>query len=157
MSAELPRRQRSNKEVDCRPAATGDQVCWRATYTYKANSFKYTDEASIRDVSRIGCGIHARTCLQVGSKTTVTFHLQDGQRPLSVPGRVIWVSGDAFGVEFLHLSSDGYQRMEAYVRAVLSDARPDGAETPRLMKEHRRPNLRLAAVSLLVLGSVGVF
>ena len=108
MTGQRPLRQRSKREDDddAPSAATEDGLFWRATYTYVANGFRYTDEACIRDVSRTGCGIRGRARLTVGSKTTVTFYLQDGRRPLTVPARVVSVTGEYSAVEFLRLSAE---------------------------------------------------
>ena len=154
MSAKLQPRQRSKKEDDASAVAIVDALFWHATYTFEANGFKYTDEACIRDLSRTGCGIRGRTCLEVDSKTTLTFHLQDGQRPLSVASRVIWARGESFGVEFLRLSVDSYERMQQYVQQMLKDAGHDRVEVPCFAKERHKPNLQLTSVLLLFFGSL---
>jgi PilZ domain-containing protein len=152
MSAQRPLRDRSDKE-DKPPSPTNHEaVFWRATYTYQAKGYKYTDEASIRDVSRNGCGMRGRACLTVGTKTTVTFYLEDRQRPLSVAARVIWVTGELFGVEFLRLSADDYERMQRYAQPVMTDTGGGVEQLPVVSKNTRKPNLRLAVVSVLALG-----
>jgi hypothetical protein len=154
MSAELPLRQSSKEDDAAWPVAVGDALLWRATYTFEANGFKYTDEACIRDLSRTGCGIHGRTCLEVGSKTTVIFHLQDGQRPLSVASKVVWVTGKSFDVEFLRLSAGGYERMQQYAQQVLNDTVHDRVQASCFAKERRKPNLRLTSLLLLFFASL---
>jgi PilZ domain len=132
--------------------STQEAVCWRATYTYEANGFRYTDEASLRDVSQSGCGIRGRTCLAVGSKTLLTFHLQDGQRPLSVRARVTGVIGDVFRIQFLNLRPEDYKRMQHFSQQALND--PGRGVPPPILKERRKRSLRLALVWLFVVGSL---
>jgi len=129
-------------------------VSWRATYTYEANGFRYTDEALLRDVSRHGCAIRGRTSLALGSKTRVTFYLSDHQRPLSVPARVSWVRDTIFGVEFLHLSHGAYERLQRFIQQRLEDPQPGARETPPILTKPRKASLGLA-VSLLLLGPLG--
>ncbi len=152
MSALSPIKSRREEQDDHQSAATPEAVTWRATYTYQANGFKYTDEAAIRDVSRNGCGIRGRTRLAIGSKTTVTFYLGDRQRPLSVAAKVICMAGDLFGVQFLNLSKGSYERIQRYLQQGQEGPSSDVQQTPPISKDRRKNHLGLA-VSLLVLGA----
>lgn len=155
MSAANPIRRRTETQSDHESASTRETLSWRATYTYEANGFRYTDEALLRDVSRHGCAIRGRTSMAVGSKTRVTFYLSDHQRPLSVPARVSWVRGTIFGVEFLQLSHGAYERLQRFIQQRLEEDPQAGAgETPSISTKPRKASLGLA-VSLLLMGPLG--
>jgi hypothetical protein len=129
-------------------------VSWRATYTYEANGFRYTDEALLRDVSRHGCTIRGSTCLTIGSKTSVNFYLSDQQRPLCVLARVISVRGTIFGVEFLQLSHSAYERLQRFIQQRFKDPHAKAGETPPISTKPRKESLGIV-VSLLLLGALG--
>jgi len=154
MSAGNAVRRQAERQPDHESPSRTETVSWRATYTYEANGFRYTDEALLRDVSRHGCAIRGRTSLALGNKTRVTFYLSDHQRPLSVPARVSWVRGTIFGVEFLHLSHSGYERLQRFIQQRSEDQQAAAGETPAISTRPRKANLGLA-VLLLLLGPLG--
>jgi hypothetical protein len=156
MKAELPLRGRteiSSLQGHQRSGATREAVFWRATYAYKSNGFTYTDEASIRDVLRGGCGIRGRTRLAEGTNITLTLYLMDHLRPLSVAAVVSWVAGEFFGVKFLGLSEGKYQRLQRYMQQMLGEFKAEPEEVSPIKKVRRNTGLGLT-VYLVLLGAL---
>jgi hypothetical protein len=114
----------------------------------------YTDEASIRNVSRTGCGIAGRIRLAEGTQVTLTLYLMDQLPPLGVAGVVSWVAGEFFGVKFLGLREDNYERIQRHLQHIGGESQAEAAQVSPIQNGSANAGVGLA-VSLVLLGALG--
>jgi hypothetical protein len=94
--------------------AIRESIYCRVTYTYELDGLTHLAQGWMRDFSHTECAIRGRLLPQLGSATTVTLHLRDGDRAVSCEGSVSWTAPECFGVS-IELNDKDCTRIQQYL------------------------------------------
>jgi PilZ domain len=82
----------------------------------------FVGEGILTNLSMMGCSVMSDQEVLCGSDVRLSVLLPDQTRALSVElGKIKWVQGYEFGVEFLHLPLEARQRLNSTLRVELID------------------------------------
>jgi hypothetical protein len=87
----------------------------RVTYTYEASGLTHLAQGWMRDFSHTDCAIRGSLLPPIGSATTVTLHLRDGDPPVSCDGSVSWTAPECFGVSIRPVHDKDCTRIQQYL------------------------------------------
>jgi hypothetical protein len=95
--------------------AIRESIYCRVTYASELNGLTHLAQGWMRDFSHTDCAIRGRLLPQLGSATTLTLHLRDGDPPVSCDGRVSWTAPESFGVSIRELNDKDCTRIQRYL------------------------------------------
>ena len=95
--------------------AIRDSIYCRVTYTYELNGLTHHAQGWMRDFSHTDCAIRGRLLPPIGSATTLTLHLRDGDPPVSCDGSVSWTAPECFGVSLRPVHDTDFTRIQRYL------------------------------------------
>ena len=87
----------------------------RVTYTYELDGLTHLAQGWIRDFSHTECAIRGSLLPPIGSATTLTLYLRDGDPPVSCDGSVRWIAPESFGVSIRPAHDNDCTRIQRYL------------------------------------------
>jgi hypothetical protein len=98
----------------------------RVTYTSELNGLTHLAQGWIRDFSHTDCAIRGRLLPPIGSATTLTVHLRDGDPPVSCDGNVSWTASGALVCRFDQCTIKIVHAYSGTYRIFITSPRPCG-------------------------------
>jgi c-di-GMP-binding flagellar brake protein YcgR len=91
-------------------------IRYRISYSGQEGARVFTEEATLKDLSKTGCKILGATVSSLGSPLTLLLNLKDGQAPMRLTDTIVsWIAKDSFAVRFPKLSAEERKRLQEVI------------------------------------------